>query len=483
MFEQTFKNIQDVLRQESGGVLKYTEQSSWILFLKYLETLEHERAAASQLAGKKHEYILEPQYRWENWACPKAKDGKIDHGKAMTGDDLLDFVNKILCPYLRKFKERATSPNTVEYKIGEIFSETKNEINSGYNLREILNLVDSLQFKSQKDKHELSHLYEDQIRAMGNAGRDGGSYYTPRPLIRAIIHVLDPKIGEKIYDGAVGSAGFLCEAFEYLKAKGKLSTVDVKKLQLDTFYGKEKDKLAYVIAIMNMILHGIESPNIIHTNSLTENVADIQNKDRVDVVLANPPFGGAERKEVQQNFPIRTSETAYLFLQHFIKILKPGGRAGIVIKNTFLSNMDSGAVGLRKMLLTECCLNSILDCPQGTFIGTTQQTVVLFFVKGKPTNNIWYYQLNPGRRMGKKNPLKDEDLAEFKKLQGTKEPSSKSWTKNITEISPDTWDLSVKNPHLVGNVEFEKPAILLDKMAKLDDEYLKIFAKIKEIIA
>jgi len=135
------------------------------------------------------------------------------------------------------------------------------------------------------------------------------------------------------------------------------------------------------------------------------------------------------------------------------------------------------------MLLTECCLNSILDCPQGTFIGTTQQTVVLFFVKGKPTNNIWYYQLNPGRRMGKKNPLKDEDLAEFKKLQGTKEPSSKSWTKNITEISPDTWDLSVKNPHLVGNVEFEKPAILLDKMAKLDDEYLKIFAKIKEIIA
>jgi len=483
MFEQAFKNIQDVLRQESGGVLKYTEQSSWILFLKYLETLEEERAAAFQLSGKKHEYILEPQYRWENWSCPKGKDGNIDHGKAMTGDDLLDFVNKKLCPYLKRFKERATGPNTIEYKIGEIFSETKNEINSGYNLREILNLVDSLKFNSQKDKHELSHLYEDQIRAMGNAGRDGGSYYTPRPLIRAIIHVLEPKIGEKIYDGAVGSAGFLCEAFEYLKGKEKLSTADVRKLQLETFYGKEKDKLAYVIAIMNMILHGIESPNIIHTNSLTENVADIQTKDRVDVVLANPPFGGAERKEVQQNFPIRTSETAYLFLQHFIKLLKPGGRAGVVIKNTFLSNMDSGAVSLRKMLLEECCLNTILDCPQGTFIGTTQQTVVLFFVKGRPTKKIWYYQLNPGRRMGKKNPLKDEDLADFKKLQISQTPSPKSWIKNITDISPNTWELSVKNPNLPGNVEFEKPELLLSEMAKLDDEYLKIFDRIKEIVS
>ena len=482
MFEQAFKNIQDVLRQESGGVLKYTEQSSWILFLKYLETLEHERAAASQLAGKKHEYILEPQYRWENWACPKGKDGNIDHGKAMTGDDLLDFVNKKLCPYLRKFKERATGPNTIEYKIGEIFSETKNEINSGYNLREILNLADSLQFKSQKDKHELSHLYEEQIRTMGNAGRDGGSYYTPRPLIRAIIQVVEPKIGEKIYDGAVGSAGFLCEAFDYLRNKEKLSTAEIKKLQAETLYGKEKDKLAYVIAIMNMILHGIESPNIIHTNSLTENVADIQTKDRVDVVLANPPFGGAERKEVQQNFPIRTSETSYLFLQHFIKILKAGGRAGVVIKNTFLSNSDNAAVSLRKMLLEDCNLHTILDCPKGTFLGTGTPTVVLFFEKGKPTKKIWYYQLEPGRNMGKTNPLNDEDLTEFQKLQKTMKDSGKSWTRDVKDLDEETFDLSVKNRDGGEAVVHRKPDEILKEIQKLDEESAQVLEGIKKLL-
>ncbi len=176
---------------------------------------------------------------------------------------------------------------------------------------------------------------------MGNAGRNGGEYYTPRPLIRAMVQVLNPKIGETIYDGAVGSAGFLCEAFDYLSKNKTHKTADLKTLQERTFYGKEKKSLAYVIAIMNMILHGIEAPNIIHTNTLTEKLADVQDKDRYDIVLANPPFGGKERKEVQDNFNIKTGETAFLFLQHFLKMLKPGGRAAVVIKNTFLSNTDN----------------------------------------------------------------------------------------------------------------------------------------------
>ncbi len=251
---------------------------------------------------------------------------------------------------------------------------------------------------------------------MGNAGRNGGEYYTPRPLIRAIVQVVKPKIGERIYDGAVGSAGFLCESFDYLTSKGNLTTKDLTTLQTRTFYGKEKKSLAYVIAIMNMILHGIEAPNIIHTNTLTENLADIQEKDRYDVVLANPPFGGKERKEVQQNFPIRTGETAFLFLQHFIKMLKAGGRGGVVIKNTFLSNTDNASVSLRKLLLESCNLHTVLDCPGGTFQGAGVKTVVLFFEKGAPTRKIWYYQLAPGRNLGKTNPLNDADLAEFVKL-------------------------------------------------------------------
>jgi type I restriction enzyme M protein len=219
---------------------------------------------------------------------------------------------------------------------------------------------------------------------MGNAGRNGGEYYTPRPLIRAIVQVVNPQIGERIYDGACGSAGFLCESFDYLKAAGSLTVKDLTTLQSRTFYGKEKKSLAYVIAIMNMILHGIEAPNVIH-NTLSENLADIQEKNRYEIVPANPPFGGKERKEVQQNFPIRTGETAFLFLQHFIRILKAGGRGGIVIKNTFLSNTDNASIGLRQKLLKDCTLHTILDCPGGTFQGAGVKTVVLFFEKGAPT--------------------------------------------------------------------------------------------------
>src|SRR5208282_2610446 len=280
---------------------------------------------------------------------------------------------------------------------------------------------------------------------MGNAGRNGGEYYTPRPLIRAIIQVVQPKVGEKIYDGACGSAGFLCESFDYLVSKGKLTTKDLNTLQTKTFYGKEKKSLAYVIAIMNMILHGIEAPNVIHTNTLTENLADIQEKDRFEVVLANPPFGGSERKEVQQNFPIRSSETAYLFLQHFIKILKAGGCGGVVIKNTFLSNSDNASVSLRKLLLESCNLNTVLDCPGGTFQGAGVKTVVLFFEKGAPTRKIWFYQLDPGLSLGKTDPLNDADLAGVVKLQKTFADSPKSWSADTKTIDRTTFDLSVKN--------------------------------------
>src|SRR5690606_20124117 len=285
------------------------------------------------------------------------------------GDDLIDFVDFKLFPYLKSFKEKADRPDTIEYKIGQIFSEIRNKIQSGYSLRDALDKVDELRFRSQAEKHELSHLYETKIKNMGNAGRNGGEYYTPRPLIRAMIDVVNPKIGETIYDGAAGSAGFLCEAFDYLRQRPNLSTSDLNILQTRTFYAKEKKSLAYVIAIMNMILHGIEAPNVIHTNTLGENLQDITPSNQHDIILANPPFGGKERKEVQQNFPIKTGETAFLSLQHFIKTLKPGGRAAIVIKNTFLTNSDNAAVALRKELLEFCNLHTVLDCPAKTFLG------------------------------------------------------------------------------------------------------------------
>lgn len=484
MFEQAFKNIDDVLWKEAGCTteLDYTEQTSWLLFLKYLDDLEQDKAAEAALGAKKYTYILDKPYRWESWAAPKGPDGKLDHNKAQTGDDLRDFVNAKLFPYLHSFKQKASGPNTIEYKIGEIFGEIKNKIQSGYNLREIIDHIDELRFRSQTEKHELSHLYEAKIKNMGNAGRNGGEYYTPRPLIRAIVQVVKPKIGEKIYDGAVGSAGFLCESFEYLSAKPGLTTKDAKTLQERTFFGKEKKSLAYVIAIMNMILHGIEAPNIIHTNTLTENLADIQEKDRVDMVMANPPFGGKERKEVQQNFPIRTGETAYLFLQHFIKMLKAGGRGGMVIKNTFLSNADNASVGLRKLLLESCNLHTVLDCPGGTFQGAGVKTVVLFFEKGAPTRKIWYYQLDPGRNLGKTNPLNDDDLAEFVKLQKTFADSPKSWSVDAKTVDKKTFDLSVKNPNGEEEIKHHTPRNILDEIAALDAESAAVLENIKALL-
>jgi type I restriction enzyme M protein len=233
---------------------------------------------------------------------------------------------------------------------------------------------------------------------------------------------------------------------------------------------------------MNMILHGVEAPNIIHTNTLTENLADIQDKDRYSVVLANPPFGGKERAEVQQNFPIKTGETASLFMQHFVKIMKAGGRAGVVIKNTFLSNTDNASVSLRKMMLENCNLHTVLDLPAGTFTGAGVKTVVLFFEKGLPTNKVWFYQLNLERNLGKTNPLNEKDLEDFVTLQQTFAESENSWTVKMADLDTNTFDLSAKNPNKKEEVALRKPDVILNEMKTLDEESAEILNSILELI-
>ena len=467
-----------------------------MLFLKYLDDLEKDKATAAELTGKTYTNIIDSEYQWSKWAAPKIapseasgdKEGKLDHHKALTGDDLSDFVNIQLFPYLKKFKIDAESADTIEYKIGEIFSELKNRIQSGYNLREVINRIDELRFRTHAEKHEMSHLYEDKIKNMGNAGRNGGEYYTPRPLIKTIVKVVAPEIGQTIYDGAVGSAGFLCEAFDYLQHSKKLTTTDVATLQKKTFYGKEKKSLAYIIGTMNMILHGVEAPNIVHTNTLAENLADIQEKDRYDIVLANPPFGGKERAEVQQNFPIKTGETASLFLQHFIKIMKAGGKAGVVIKNTFLSNTDNASVSLRKLLLENCNLHTVLDLPGGTFTGAGVKTVVLFFEKGSSTKKVWFYQLNLARNLGKTNPLNENDLADFVTLQKVRASladapdTENSWSINVKDIDQNTFDLSAKNPNKKEEAALRQPQEILAQMKELDIETEDILESIANLI-
>ncbi len=485
MFEQIFKNIDNILRRDSGcsTELDYAEQSSWALFLKWLDDYEKDKITISKLENKTFSPIIEKKYQWSSWAKIKNNDGTIDYNAESTGPDLKNFVDKDLFPYLSSFRTKAKNTNSLEYKIGEIFSEIENKVRDGYNLRELFNEVDKLQFRSDEAKHELSALYEEKIKKMGNSGRNGGEYYTPRALIKSIIKITNPTIGEIIYDGAVGSAGFLVEAFDYMKKSESLTANQFQKLQTETFYGKEKISLAYIIGLMNMILHGIESPNIIHTNTLEENILEIQDSQRVDVVLANPPFGSqTEKRQVQENFPIKTSETAYLFLQHFIKILKVKGRCGIVIKNTFLSNTDNASIALRKQLLEECNLHTILDMPGGTFQGAGVKTVILFFEKGTPTNNIWYYEVNLNRNLGKTNPLKEVDLEEFIRLFKTRAESENSWMKSINNINTDTFDLAVSNPNRVEEINTLTPSDILNEIEDLDTKSTKLLKKIREIL-
>ena len=465
-FESSFKAIDLTLRHDDGcsTALDYVEQSSWVLFLKYLDDLEQTREQTAELEGKTYQRIITGEYQWHQWAMPLDAQGNYDRARALVGDDLTVFVNQKLYPYLQGFKQQY-APNTIEYKVGVIFTEIRNKISSGYNLRDVIERVDELKFQTAENRHEMTQIYEDRLRQMGNAGRNGGEYYTPRPLIRTIVKSVNPQVGETVYDGACGSAGFLCEAYSYMHSKPGLTSSEEEVLQSNTFYGKELKGLAYIIAMMNMILHGVQSPNIVRMNTLSENIANIQPSEQKDVVLANPPFGGSEREEVQQNFPIRSSETAYMFLQHFIKMMKAGGRAGIVIKNTFLSNGD--ATALRSKLLEECNLHTILDLPSGVFTGAGVKTVVLFFTKGEPTQKIWYYQLD--KHFTKTQPLTEADLADFLTQQKTHAVGENSWTLDVSTLGEDC-DLSVKNPNKVEEKDERTTNEIYESLEELTQE-------------
>ena len=449
-----FKAIDNVLKKPGcgcSGSLDYMEQSSWLLFLRYLDAREEERKLESRLNGKVYEPALPKRLRWSEWAYPLDAEGKLDYEKMLKGDELLNFVRQQLFPGLKRLRDENPDTNSLQYRIGSIFTEMTCKFTSGYSIREVIDLIQPLRFQTEEDRHELSVLYESRLGEMGNAGRDGGQYYTPRSLIRVMVRVLDPQLGEKVYDGACGSGGFLCEAFNYMKERNKDNPKAYDILQHRTFFGGEVKALPYVTAQMNCI-------------------------DRVHVILANPPFGAGVNKSDQENFTVRTSETALLFLEHFIAKLKVGGRAAIVIKNTFLSNTDNASVALRKMLLARCELEWVLDLPQKVFAAGVH-TVVLFFRKGKETKRpINYYQLDlKGVSLGKTRPLNEDDLAEFEKLaKGGKVKTAAHWTVEPKAVNQESCDLSVVNP----NIEEEK----LPSAAECKAKIKSIYAEIGEII-
>lgn len=482
MYENAFKNLSNTLRQESGcsTELDYTEQTSWLLFLKYLGDREHENQQIAEFQGSPYTPLLDPAYQWSTWANPDDKNTII------TGKTLIDFVRNDLFPNLAELRHKYPNPDCIHHKIGEVFGELTCKFTDGYLLRDSIDEISKLSFGTQEQRHELSILYEDKIKSMGNAGRNGGEYYTPRPLIKAMIRVLNPQIGETIYDPACGSAGFLCESYEYLHQKCNGAN-DLTTLQNQTLYGKEKKTLPYIIAIMNLILHGVEVPNIVKTNTLEQNILDIDQSDQYNIILANPPFGGKEQDEIKNNFTHKNSETAYLFLQHFMKSLKTGGRAGVVITNTFLTNGGS-TIALRRDLLTNFNLHTILEVPDGAFTGTGAQTIVLFFEKGTPTQQILYYQpdlseyLGKSKKLGKTTPLLDSHFDDFVATQKTPKQTHNAWIVDIANINTETYDLAIQNPNAKQEKPLGNPSEILAEIRALDEQASEILVGLNKFI-
>lgn len=465
--QQKIDRITDILRRDDGisGAMHYTEQTSWVLFLKFLDDYESEKEDEAVLSGKDYQPVLDEKHRWSNWACPKNADGKLDINKVRTGDDLTDYVNNELFPYLKDFANVGTEPKSFAYKIGAIFQYLDNKVASGHTLREVLDIVDSLNFQSETDLFELSLVYEGLLQNMGDAGGYAGEFYTPRPVVRAMIKAIDPQAGQTIYDAAAGSCGFLVEAFEHLKSKkNQLSTEQWDFIQRDTFFGLEKTSLAYVMGMMNMILHGIESPNLFRGNTLTQNIRDIQEKDRYDIILANPPFGGKEKSQIQQNFPIQSNATELLFLQHFMKTLKSGGKAAIVVPEGVLFQTNSAFKQVKQELLENFNLHTILSLPAGVFLPYSGvKTNVLFFERSGGTSDVWYYECEPEQKLTKNKPITDDHLKEFVELYYRRETTDRSWTVSSSKLAED-YDLSAKNPAKQKETEHLAPSDILKQI-------------------
>ncbi len=478
--------ITDILRRDDGisGAMHYTEQISWILFLKFLNDYESNKYAEATLSGKAYVYVIDPEHRWDVWACPKGSDGKLDVKKAYTGDDLTIYVNSGLFPYLKNFKTNTADLKSIRYKIGAVFEYLDNRIASGHTLREVLDIIDTFNFQSQTELFELSHIYENLLQGMGSDGGNSGEFYSPRCVIKAMVQAVDPKVGQTIYDGAAGSCGFLVEAYEYMTAPEKrkhLKTSDWRTLQNDTFYGNEKTPLAYVMGVMNMILHGIESPNLFKQNTLTQNIRDIQEKDRFDIILANPPFGGKEKSQIQQNFPVQATATELLFLQHFMKNLKVGGKAGIIVPEGVLFQSNNAFAAVKKELLENFNLHTIVSLPAGVFLPYSGvKTNFILFDRTGATSEIWYYEVNTPSKLTKNKPINWEHLQEFTEHIGKRTITSNSWIVKASDIKD--YDLSAKNPNKQRDINHLPPAEIMAKLKANDAEISELLDEIEQIM-
>ena len=494
------KTVCDVLRRSNcAGALQYVPELSWLLFLRFLDERELLEEARSGILGTPFRPSLDDSYRWRSWASPGGEQRRALQDGASGG--VFRFLEEDLLPGLQTIGgvNGATPRQRLISQIVADVNETR--VDTERNFLDVIDLIDEIRLGEIDDQHlfALSSAYEGLLLLMGEKNNDGGQFYTPREVVRAMVQVVDPKVGDKVYDPCCGTGGFLAQAYDYMRetVEGEQSALDLELLSLDTFYGREKDNLAYPIALANLVLHGIDFPHIWHGNSLTEN-ADYAAlfegaPPRFEVILTNPPFGGKEGADAQDRFPYKTSSTQVLFLQHVIDSLADNGRAGMVIDEGLLFRTNENAfVQTKQKLLDECDLYCIVSLAPGVFTsaGSGVKTNLLFFQKGKPTETIWYYELypppwtdrkgqtRPGTRFTKKYPLTLDHFAEFFELWPDRADSENSWTVTIDEIKERNYDLKAVNPHRVAEVDTRTPAELL---AEIEQHNRDLNAALKDL--
>ena len=478
-----------ILRQDdnTNSLLDYVEQISWILFLKCFEELEKKRRDEAEFEGKSYRQIIADKYQWSTWTNP-------DPAKKLTGQALLDFLSGELFPHLRNLK--GSNGSSV---IRALFEENPSKmLKDGNILRDAIDAIQAIQFEGADDIHTLSHLYESLLAKLGREGGFGGEFYTPRPIIEFVVKMVGPRLGETIYDPAMGSAGFLVEAFKHMRGAlgARIQPADERELQQNTFFGQEKKPLPYLLGCMNMILHGVLTPSLSRKNTLGDDVRKFTEKDRFNVILTNPPFGGTEHDSVTANFRYPSKATSITFVQHIMAKVKRGGRVGMVIdEGVLFKATESAYVDTKKELLEQFNLHTIISLPVGVFAnavaaGTGPKTNLLFFNRtldeaGRPigTKEIWYYEVDAvGFSLTKsQKPIAENDLPDCFEKAKKREISDKSWILSVEDIAARNYDLSAVNPNAKTAKKHRSPSVIAADIAQKQERVLEIMAEIQEL--
>lgn len=487
------KSARDIMRKDKGlnGDLDRLPMLTWIMFLKFIDDLEIEQEIKAELEGKKFRPIIEPPYRWRDWAA-------IETG--ITGEELIDFINNNevkqsdgtqmpgLFAYLRGLQ--GSNGGDRRDVIATVFKGTLNRMVNGYLLRDVINKMNGIHFNSTDEIHTLGRLYESLLKEMRDSAGDSGEFYTPRPVIKFIVEVIDPRLGETVLDPACGTGGFLAEAFEHMQEQVK-SVEDREILQGRSIFGTEAKSLPYLLAQMNLTLHGLESPKIAFENALNTPLREIGDRDRVDIIMTNPPFGGEEERGILGNFPAdrQTSETALLFLQLIMRKLRrlghdseKGGRAAVIVPNGTLF-ADGVTARIKQDLVESFNLHTIVRLPNGVFAPYTNiPTNVLFFDRSGATKEIWYYEqpLPEGRKnYTKTKPIQFEEFKECIAWWNDREENEHAWKVPIENIVKSGYNLDSKNPNVKDDFEHMPPEQLVEDIIDKERQILELMAEIK----